>query len=80
MGLIRFILIVSLIWLVFVLIKKLRQQGQGGHEHRQKKSVIKKQMVQCAYCSIYVPKEDALQKNDNYFCCPDHMQIEQKKS
>ncbi|MEE9160316.1 MAG: PP0621 family protein [Gammaproteobacteria bacterium] len=80
MGLIRFIVIVSFIWLVVVLIQKLRQQGQGGHGQRQKISVIKKKMVQCAYCSIYVPKEDALQRNDNYFCCPDHMQIEQKKS
>jgi uncharacterized protein len=80
MWLIRFILIVSFIWLVVVLIQKLRKQGQGGQEHRQKRSIIKKQMVQCAYCSIYVPKEDALQKNDNYFCCQDHLQIEQKKS
>lgn len=80
MGLIRFILIASFIWLVIVLIKKLRQQRQVGQEHRQRKSIIKKQMVQCAYCSIYVPKEEALQKDDNYFCCPDHLQIEKKNS
>ncbi len=37
-------------------------------------------MVQCVDCSIYLPKDDALRKGDNYFCCADHMETELKKS
>ena len=37
-------------------------------------------MVQCVDCSIYLPKDDALCKGDDYFCCADHMETESKKS
>ncbi len=37
-------------------------------------------MIQCVGCSIYLPKDDALRKGDNYFCCTDHMKTEQKKN
>jgi len=37
-------------------------------------------MVQCVACSIYLPKDDALCKGDNYFCCTDHMETELKKN
>ena len=36
-------------------------------------------MIQCVYCSVYVPKGDASRKGDHYFCCDDHMEAEQKK-
>jgi len=75
-GMARIILIVCLICLMFVIIQKLRRFWQV----RQKQSVTRKQMVQCVGCSIYLPKDDALCKGDNYFCCTDHMKTEQKKN
>ena len=75
-GMVRIVLIVCLICLLFVIIQKLRQSWQV----RQKQSVTRKQMVQCVGCSIYLPKDDALRKGDNYFCCTDHMKTEQKKN
>ena len=81
MGLIRFILIACLIWLLFRMIKKIRQQVQDRQKHyRRRQAVTRKQMVQCASCSIYVPIDDALCKGEYYFCCTDHMDIEVKKN
>ena len=79
MGLIRFVLIACVICLLFVIMQKLRQLGQDRRKHHQKQSVSKKQMVQCVNCSIYLPKDDALRKGDNYYCCADHMETELKK-
>jgi uncharacterized protein len=77
---IRFILIACLICLLLVVMQKLRQLGQDRRKHhRQKQSVTRKQMIQCVYCSVYVPKGDASRKGDHYFCCDDHMEAEQKK-
>ena len=75
-GMVRIVLIVCFIYLLFVIIQKLRQSWQV----RQKQSVTRKQMVQCVDCSIYLPKDDALCKGDSYFCCVDHMETESKKS
>jgi len=75
-GMVRIVLIVCFICLLFVIIQKLRQSWQV----RQIQSVTRKQMVQCLACSIYLPKDDALCKGDNYFCCTDHMETELKKN
>lgn len=81
MGLIRFILIVCVIWLLLELMQKLRQLGQVRQKHhQQKKAGIRKQTVQCTSCRVYLPKDDALRKGDNYFCCTDHMETEPKKN
>ncbi len=74
---VRLILIACLVWLLLVFIQKLRQARQSGQD-QQERAVVKKQMVQCVYCSVYVPKDDALRKNDEYFCCISHMEINQK--
>ncbi len=70
--LIRFILIVLLIWVVLVVVKSLRRLRQVRQD-RQGHTVTHKQVVQCAYCDVYVPKDEALLKHDDYFCCPEHM-------
>jgi len=74
---VRLILIACLVWLLLVFIQKLRQARQSGQD-QQERAIVKKQMVQCVYCSVYVPKDDALRKNDEYFCCTSHMEINQK--
>ena len=77
MGLIRIILIAGIVCLLLVFIQKLRQARQLGQD-QDETAVTKKQMVQCAYCSVYVPKDDALHNNDDYFCCSNHMGINHK--
>jgi len=81
MGLIRFILLACLVWLLFVIIQKIRQQVQDHRRHyRQKQAVTRKQMVRCASCSVYVPRDDALCNGDRYFCCASHMETELKNN
>jgi uncharacterized protein len=29
-------------------------------------------MVRCSHCGVYVPRGDALQQGDRYFCCREH--------
>jgi len=73
----RFILIACLVWLLLAFIQKLRRAEWHGQGQRQQ-AVTKKMMVQCAYCRVYVPKDDALRNNNNYFCCSNHMEINQE--
>lgn len=75
MGLIRFVQIACVIWLLFIIIKKLRHVNQDRPQY----AVIQKQMVQCVTCSVYVAKDDALKdnvvgKNDQYICSNCHME------
>lgn len=76
MGLIRFILIACVIYLVFLIIRKLRQKAQDRQQH----VATQKQVVQCASCGVYVPKEEALYKSEQYFCCRSHMETERKEN
>jgi ribosomal protein S26 len=76
MGIIRFVFIACVIWIVVITIKKLRQVGQDRQQH----DVGHKQMVQCVTCSVYVPEDDALCKSYQYFCCNNHMETDLKKN
>jgi len=29
-------------------------------------------MVQCSHCGVYVPRSEAVQDGDRYFCCREH--------
>jgi uncharacterized protein len=35
-------------------------------------------MVECAHCGLFLPKSDALQKDGEYYCCPEHERLGKK--
>jgi len=62
----RFFLAGFLLYLVFVFVRLLIQD-----RHR-KKLDVSKDMVRCAQCQLFLPKQDAVKVKDKFFCCKEH--------
>ncbi len=56
--------IALVVWILFRLAKS------PGIESKPKKQVG--DMVGCARCGTYVPRDEAIQANDKYYCCDQH--------
>lgn len=75
MSFIRLLLIAGIIWLLFHLIKKLVSKGDADPG----KSLEITPMVRCGYCDVYLVRQDAYFKDNNYYCSPDHYEKKQQE-
>lgn len=66
-GLIRLLALVLIVWLVW---RFLNRRGLLGNTPQQR--VIKQTMVECSYCQTHVPREDAVEHQGSWYCCPEH--------
>jgi uncharacterized protein len=66
-----FVGIAFLIYLGFVLNKRKAELARK-QQAVQKKQSASHVMVECAHCGLFLPKSDALQKDGEYYCCPEH--------
>ncbi|MDH5765720.1 MAG: PP0621 family protein [Gammaproteobacteria bacterium] len=64
-----FILIIILlaIWILRILIKK-------SSTAQKQTSTDSKKMVQCKYCKVYLPLDDAIKTRNTYFCSQQHLE------
>ncbi|MEJ2592342.1 MAG: PP0621 family protein [Candidatus Thiodiazotropha sp.] len=71
MGL-RYLFLGLAVWGVYLIIRHLiRQQKPQPPVVRRSKAV---DSVQCAHCGLHLPREEALQKGDAYYCSQAHLQ------
>lgn len=72
---IRYLLLAVAIWALFILLRHLlkRPEKQRPEEHPKTED-----MVACAHCGIHLPESDALKKGNLYYCCREHMQLENR--
>ena len=56
--------IALVIWILFRLAKK---PGIGKRPDKQVDD-----MVQCAYCGTYTPRQNAVREGERYYCCTRH--------
>ncbi len=66
--LIFYILIAALIYWII----KSRRLKQKETEVLQESA---EDMVNCAYCGVYLPKSEAVGNHDKYFCCNEHSHL-----
>ena len=52
-----------------MLLRRIRQRLSLRDK---KKTIESKSTVRCAYCSVYVDKEDALKLGTEYYCSSEH--------
>ncbi len=74
MGLIRLITIAVLIWLAWALYRRFvhyKNSAISANREKQKKPAIKA-VKRCAVCGIHIPENEAIKKQDRYFCCEQH--------
>jgi uncharacterized protein len=53
-----------LVWILFRLARKPKIGTRSAGKVDE--------MVQCAHCGTYVPRKEAVQQNDRFYCCEEH--------
>ena len=73
MNLIRVLIIALLGWLVYRMIRSALNKPRGGRAA--KPVALSTDMVRCHYCGIHIPKDEALQQGEHYYCSPEHREL-----
>ena len=70
MGLIRFIILAIVIWIIYMMVKRLIA---GNPDTEQTEAKPLEDMQQCKYCGVHVPQTEALENDGNFFCSAHHL-------
>lgn len=71
----RLIIFIGIIWLGIRLLKAYNQkklESQQKDEQVKHQSTDSEQMVQCRYCNLHLPQNDAVKHESLWFCCHEH--------
>ena len=68
----RFLLIFGAIWLVLSLLRKSLENRPGPDARKPAPPRLPATMRRCAHCGIYIPDEESVNRDGEYFCSPDH--------
>ena len=66
------LLTLAALLLIYWIIRQQWRRLQGSATKQQKTEQSVKQMVPCAHCGLYLPKEEAIARNGMFYCCPEH--------
>lgn len=70
MGLFRLLFWIILIAAAFWLWRRLTSKPKSTHQPQQKTLP----MVRCAECGVHLPREQALQNHDQWYCSQAHLE------
>ncbi len=79
---IRSLILILLIFLIWRLGKKWYQAFLANQQNSNPppiKKVPHGVMVRCSYCQLHLPKEEAIQLGEIYFCCQAHQHAAQQQ-
>ncbi len=71
MGL-RYILLGLAMWGAYLIVRHLVRQ-RNNRQASQRPLAKSVDSVQCARCGLHLPREEALRRGDDYFCCQAHL-------
>jgi len=74
MGLLRFIIIALIVYLLILIFKRWAANKNSSSSKPQNKSTV---MVQCKTCKLHIPENEALQKDGDYYCSQEHLEGKQ---
>jgi len=70
MSLIRLIVIALIIYLVIQIFKRWSANKKAQTTVYQEKT---QKMVQCEVCQLHLPENEALKRNNKFFCSQEHL-------
>lgn len=73
----RTLLIIVVLILVWLIVRHLWRRSQKTQGHSQKPV---QEMLRCAHCGTFVPKDQAIIRHGQSWCSQAHSQAGQKKS
>ena len=69
MGLIKVIIIFFIGWAIYGLYRRWQSQLPKKTSTTDEKIDT---MVKCENCGVHLPKQNAIEKNGQYYCCEEH--------
>ncbi|MDX1250883.1 MAG: hypothetical protein IDH49_01245 [Gammaproteobacteria bacterium] len=72
MNLLRFILLVVVVWLVFRLVKRFLNRPSKDSSRISSKQPG--DMVRCEQCGLHIPKIEAMRDGEHYYCSRQHLE------
>ncbi|MDH5407365.1 MAG: PP0621 family protein [Gammaproteobacteria bacterium] len=75
MTLIRILLIALVAWLILRMIKTRLDRHT---EHKKTQTDQIGAMVKCHHCGLHIPKQEAIESANHYYCSQEHRQLEQQ--
>lgn len=75
MFILRLIIFIAIVWAGFRLLKIYNQkklEAKKGEDKAERSSSDSEQMVQCRYCNLHLPQNDAVKHENLWFCCHEH--------
>jgi len=75
MFIFRLIIFAAIVWAGIRLLKIYNQkklEAQHKDDTVRKTSSDSEQMVQCRYCNLHLPQNDAIKHENLWFCCHEH--------
>jgi uncharacterized protein len=76
MGLRLLLLLITLWALILILRRAVRRRSQEPANRPQPPV----DTVSCAHCGLHIPKQEALVRDNRYFCCEQHLPPENRKN
>ncbi len=71
----RYLLILAVIWVLFLLIRRLFQLPEYREKPKEGASV---DIVSCSHCGVHLPRPEALQREGYFYCCQAHQDEDQE--
>ncbi|MDH5369479.1 MAG: PP0621 family protein [Gammaproteobacteria bacterium] len=72
MSLIRLIVIALIIYLVIQIFKRWAANKNTQRSVHQENT---QKMVQCEICQLHIPENEALQRDGEFFCSQEHLEV-----
>lgn len=74
MTLIRILIIALVAWLLLRMIKNWA--NRAAQKQKDRRSQVET-MVRCQHCGLHVPKKEALESDNKYYCSREHLRLHQ---
>lgn len=75
MGL-RYLLLAVVLWLLFYTLRRYIRRRRDNKPAKPASHSM--DMVACHHCGVHLPQDEAIYKDDHYYCCKEHSELKPK--
>ncbi|MBS4099606.1 MAG: hypothetical protein KGZ83_22600 [Sulfuricella sp.] len=68
----KIVMLLAGVLVVYLLLTKHKRGTPRTHAEAPKQM---EDMVRCAHCAVYLPKNESIPSGEQYFCCEDHRRL-----
>lgn len=72
MPLVRLFILVAVLFVIYMLYRRYKARKQARPQPKPKPRNRIQNTVKCRYCGTYLPKSEAIQSDNGYYCSQKH--------